>query len=154
MKMKKRLLALLAVLVMAASLVACGGEGSGDDKEAAAGVTVYTFDGTFNSETPNQFRNLYLVDEDTYVLEIEVLDSKDNTKHTVEFVMRGSYTKDGDQVTLTPGYGNGYAMNGSQAVPATVTPDNTGMLDVMFGTNGIYTFKLLEDGTYEPVVEE
>lgn len=153
--MKKRLLALLAVLVMVLGLVACGAaeEGSADDKEAA-GIPVYTFDGTFNSETPNQFRNLYLVDDDTYILEIEVLNSQDASQHTVEFVMRGSYTKDGDQVTLVPGYGNGYAMNGSQAVPATVTPENTGMLDVMLGTNGIYTFKLLENGTYEPVVEE
>ena len=57
----KRFLALAMALMMVFSFAACGG--SKDE----SGVKVYTMDGKFNSETVNQWRNLYLVDEDTYI---------------------------------------------------------------------------------------
>lgn len=146
MKLAKRLLVLVAAMMMVFGLVACGG---GSDE---AGVKVYTMDGKFNSETVNQWRNLYIVDEETYILELEVLNSQDATKHTVEFVMRGYYTDNGDgTITLEPGYGNGYAMNGEQMIPCTATADEwNGMFEAMFGVNGATTFTLNDDGTYLP----
>jgi len=148
MKLGKRCVVLAVVGMMAFGLIACGG--NTNTKEA--GVTVYTMDGKFNSETVNQWRNLYLVDEDTYILELEVLNSKDATQHTVEFVMRGTYVDNGDDtITLQPGFGNGYAMDGETKVPCTVSDDEwNGMFETMFGVNGATTFVLNEDGTYKP----
>lgn len=149
MKVFKKLALLAVAAMMLVSLAACGGSSSKND----SGVAKYTMDGKFNSETVNQWRNLYLVDEDTYILELEVLDSRDATRHTVEFVMRGEYVKNEDgSITLQPGYGNGYAMNGEQQIPCTATPAEwNGMFTAMFGVNGITTFTLNEDGTYLPV---
>lgn len=146
MKLAKRLLVLVAVVMMVLSLTACGT--SSDETD----LKVYTMDGTFNSETVNRWRNLYLVDEETYILELEVLDSQDATKHTVEFIMRGYYTDNGDgTITLKPGYGNGYAMNGDQMVPCIATEDEwNGMFEAMFGVNGATTFTLNDDGTFLP----
>ncbi len=145
MKLAKRLLVLVAAMAMVFSLTACGGNTD------EAGVKKYTMDGKFNSETVNQWRNLYLVDEDTYILELDVLNSQDATKHTVEFVMRGSYTLNGTTITLEPGYGNGYAMNGDQMIPCTATEAEWNQMFVaMFGVNGATSFTLNEDGTYVP----
>lgn len=146
MKLAKRLFVFVAAIMMIFGLVACGTSSSEAD------VKVYTMDGTFNSETVNQWRNLYLVDEDTYILELEVLNSQDVTKHTVEFVMRGQYTDNGDgTVTLQPGYGNGYAMDDDEKIPCIVTDDEwNGMFETMFGVNGATTFTLNDDGTYVP----
>lgn len=146
MKLAKRLLVLVAAMMMVLSLVACGGSNN------ESGVKLYTMDGKFNSETVNQWRNLYLVDEDTYILQLEVLDSQDATKHTVDFVMKGQYTDNGDgTITLAPGYGNGYAMNGEQQIPCTATDAEwNAMFEAMFGVNGATTFTLNDDGTYVP----
>lgn len=147
MKSSKRLFVFVVAVMMVLGLVACGG-GSSD----TTGVKIYTMDGTFNSETINRWRNLYLVDEETYILELEVLNSQDATKHTVEFVMRGYYTDNGDgTITLQPGYGNGYAMNGDQKLPCIATEDEwNDMFESMFGVNGATTFTLNEDGTFLP----
>lgn len=146
MKFAKRLVVLAMAAMMVFGMVACGGS---SDESA---VKVYTMDGKFNSEEVNQWRNLYLVDEDTYILELEVLNSKDTTKHTVEFVMRGNYTLDGTTITLEPGYGNGYAMNGESQLPCTCTPaEPNAMFEAMFGVNGAMSFTLNDDGTYLPV---
>ena len=143
----KRFLALAMALMMVFSFAACGGSSN------ESGVKVYTMDGKFNSETVNQWRNLYLVDEDTYILELDVLNSQDATKHTVEFVMRGEYVTNADgTITLQPGWGNGYAMNGETMLPCNATPDEWNQMFVaMFGVNGLTTFTLNEDGTYLPV---
>lgn len=145
MKLSKRLF--VVTVMMMCILAACGVSGS-DETE----VKKYTMDGKFNSETVNWWRNLYLVDEDTYILEIEVLNSKDATKHTVDFIMKGVYTDNGDNtITLQPGYGNGYAMNGDKQIPCTVAEDEwNGMFETMFGVNGATTFTLNDDGTYLP----
>ena len=146
MKVMKKVVVLTIAAMMALGVAACGSSNNEAD------VRVYTMDGKFNSETVNQWRNLYLVDEDTYILEIEVLNSQDTTKHTVEFVMRGSYVDNGDDtITLQPGFGNGYAMDGETMVPCTVTDDEwNGMFETMFGVNGATTFALSDDGTYKP----
>lgn len=142
---KKVLVVAMLVVAMLVCLTACGGKNE-------SGVKVYTMDGKFNSETVNQWRNLYLVDDDTYILELDVLNSQDSSKHTVEFVMRGSYTLNGSTIILQPGYGNGYAMNGETQLPCTYTPNEpNAMFDAMFGVNGIMTFTLNDDGTYVPV---
>lgn len=146
MKLLKKLLILVTAMMMVFGLVACG------DSSDESGVTVYTMDGTFNSETVNQWRNLYLVDEDTYILELEVLNSQDASKHTVDFVMKGQYIDNGDgTITLQPGYGNGYAMNGEQKLPCIATDEEWNvMFEAMFGVNGATTFTLNDDGTYVP----
>lgn len=148
MKLGRRCAVVIVAMMMVFGLVACGGNTGTNDQE----MKVYTMDGKFNSETVNQWRNLYLVDEDTYILELEVLNSKDATMHTVEFVMRGSYIDNGDDtITLQPGFGNGYAMDGEIKVPCTVSDDEwNGMFETMFGVNGATTFVLNEDGTYQP----
>lgn len=150
MKTMKRLVVLAMAAMMLFSFAACGNSNSND-----TGVKVYTMDGKFKSETVNQWRNLYLVDDTTYILELNVLDSQDASKHTVEFVMRGEYTTNSDgTITLQPGWGNGYAMNGDTMLPCTATPDEWNQMFVaMFSVNGITTFTLNSDGTYVPVEE-
>lgn len=146
MKLAKKLFVMIVGVMMMFSLTACG------ESSEEASVKLYTMDGTFNSETVNRWRNLYLVDEETYILELEVLDSQDPTKHTVEFVMRGYYTDNGDgTITLSPGWGNGYAMNGTQKFPCITTDEEwNSMFKEMFGVNGATTFTLKDDGTYVP----
>lgn len=137
---KKISLVVLAVVLL--SLVACGG------KEAENTVTYYKMDGMFNSEETNLWRNLYLVDEDTYILEIEALNSDGSGKITVEYVERGTYlmSEDGTQITLRDGYGSGYVMDEDSKI------DWTGKgMDTLLRVNGVRTFLLNEDGTWEPV---
>ena len=148
MRRTKRVWVLLMAVMMVCGLVACGSE----PKSETSSVNVYTMDGKFNSETVNMRRNLYLVDEDTYILELEVFNSQDLSQHTVEFIMRGVYEDHGDgTITLKPGYGNGYAMNGNQKLACTATEEewNT-MFEAMFGVNGATKFTLNENGTYIP----
>lgn len=145
MKLVKKSIVLVLAVMMLFGLMACGNESS------EVQVKKYTMDGKFNSEEVNWWRNLYLVDEDTYILEIEVLDSQDSSRNTVEFVMRGSYTLDGDKLTLSMGDGNGYVMNGKDKLACTT--GNEGwerVFNAMFGVNGATTFTLKEDGTYIP----
>lgn len=52
---------MIFVIVMMLGLTACG-NGSDD----AASIRTYTMNGKFNSDVENQFRTIYLVDEDTY----------------------------------------------------------------------------------------
>ncbi len=145
MNILKRTLVLFAVIIIGTNLIACGGSSQN------TGVKVYTMNGTFNSEENNIWRNLYLVDDDTYILEIEVLNSQDFTKHTVEFVMRGEYTLDGTTIALEPGYGSGYVMNGETKIPCTTnTEEWTTIFEAMFGVNGATKFTLNDDGTYKP----
>lgn len=145
MKIIRKSLVLVLVVMMLFGLMACGNETTESE------IKKYTMDGKFNSEEVNWWRNLYLVDEDTYILEIEVLDSQDATKHTVEFVMRGGYTLDGDKITLTMGDGNGYVMNGKDKIACTT--GNEGwerVFEAILGVKGVGSFTLKEDGTFIP----
>ena len=145
MKMMRKAIVLILAVMMLFGLTACGG----DTTEAQ--VKKYTMDGKFNSEEANWWRNLYLVDEDTYILEIEVLDSQNPELHTVEFVMRGQYTLNEDKITLTLGDGNGYVMNGQDKIACVTGSEGwERIFDAMFGVNGATTFVLNEDGTYKP----
>jgi len=145
MKMMRKAIVLILAVMMLFGLTACGG----DTTEAQ--VKKYTMDGKFNSEEANWWRNLYLVDEDTYILEIEVLDSQNPELHTVEFVMRGQYTLNEDKITLTLGDGNGYVMNGQDKIACVTGSEGwERIFDAMFGVNGATTFTLRDDGTYVP----
>lgn len=145
MKIARKSLVLIMAVMMLFGLMACGNETTEPQ------VTKYTMDGKFNSEEANWRRNLYLVDEDTYILEIEVLDSQDASKRTVEFVMRGAYTLDGNTITLTLGDGNGYVMNGSDKIACTTGSGNwENVFNAIMGVNGATSFTLKDDGTYVP----
>ena len=121
------------VLVGLFGLASCGGND----------VEVYTIEAKFNSEEINQWKNLYLIDEDNYVLTVKALDSKDMTTVTADFYMAGTYTREGDVVTLDPGYGFVKAMNGSTPIQMPVV-EGGAMYAAMMGTTG-YTYTL--DGT-------
>lgn len=143
MKLGKKLLVLALAVVAALSLVACGG--SKDE----AGVKVYTIEAKFNSDTVNQWKNFYLVDEDTYILTVDAVDSKDATKVTCDFVMKGNYTLDGDKLTIEMGYGSVYALNGDTPITMQINPEaGAAMYAAMMGTEGL-TYTLLEDGSFE-----
>lgn len=145
MKVLRKCLVLVLSVMMLFGLTACA------EETVEVQVQKYTMDGKFNSEEVNWWRNLYLVDEDTYILEIEVLDSQDATRNTVEFVMRGAYTIDGDKITLSEGDGNGYVMNGDDRLACTTGVEGWERLfDAILGVNGNMTFTLKEDGTYVP----
>lgn len=145
MKIVRKSLVLILAVMMLFGLMACGNE------TTETQIKKYTMDGKFNSEEVNWWRNLYLVDEDTYILEIEVFDSQDETKHTVEFVMRGEYTLDGDKITLSIGDGNGYVMNGKDKIACTT--GNEGwerVFETILGVKGVQSFTLKDDGTFVP----
>lgn len=140
----KKIVALMLVIIMSAlCLTACGGEAADN------GVKIYTVEAKFNSETVNQWKNIYLIDEDNYVLTVYAVDSKDATKTTADFYMAGKYTLDGNTLTLEPGYGYTYALNGDTPIEMPVS-EGGAMYAAMMGTTG-YTYTLLEDGSFEVV---
>lgn len=118
-------------------LASCGGNG----------VEVYTIEAKFNSEEVNQWKTLYLVDEDNYILTVKALDSKDMTTVTADFYMAGTYEREGDTVTLAPGYGYCKAMNGSMPIEMPVAGGGA-MYAAMMGTTG-YVYTLSGD-TFTP----
>lgn len=143
MKFTKRLVCLVLAMVAVLGLTACGG--SKND----SGVKVYTVEAKFNSDTVNQWKNIYLVDEDTYILTVYALDSKDNTKVTADFYMAGNYTLEGDVLNINLGYGYCKAMNGDTPIEMPVSPENGAMYYAMIGGQG--TSFTLSDGTFEMV---
>lgn len=139
----KKILAIMLVVIMAAlCLTACGGSGE------ESSVKIYTIEAKFNSETVNQWKTLYLVDDDNYILTVYAVDSKDATKVTADFYMAGKYTLEGNTVTLTPGYGYTYALNGDTPIEMPVA-EGGAMYFAMMGTQG-YTYTLGEDGSFAP----
>lgn len=143
----KKVITLVLVVVMAAlCLTAC----SSNSGAAAAdnGVKVYTVEAKFNSETVNQWKKIYLVDDHTYIATVYALDSKDSSIVTADFYMAGNYTLDGNTLVIEPGYGYCKAMNGDTPIEMAVS-EGGGMYFAMFGAS--YTFNLLEDGSFEVV---
>ena len=140
----KKVVAILLRVVMALSLTACG---SKDD----SGVKVYTVEAKFNSETINQWKKIILLDEDTYILTVDAVDSHDATHVTANFVMKGSYTLADDVVTLEPGYGSVYAMNGDTPITMQITPESAAaMYGAMMGSTG-WSWTLEKDGSFTAV---
>lgn len=147
MKLRKRLISLavlVVTLVAMAGLTACGGS-----SEEASGVKVYSVEAKFNSEEINQWKNIYLLDDSTYVITVYALDSQDPSKVTADFVMKGKYTLDGDTLNIELGYGYTTALNGDTPIEMAVTPDNAAMYYAMIGGNT--TTFTLSDGTFELV---
>lgn len=144
MKLTKKLLVLVFAVAAMFGLVACGGSDTADN-----GVKVYTVEAKFNSDEVNQWKNIYLLDDDTYVFTVYALDSQDNTKVTADFYMAGNYTLDGDVLTIELGYGYCKALNGDTPIEMAVTPDNPAMYYAMAGAQA--TSFTLTDGTFEIV---
>lgn len=139
----KKIVAILLLVVMALCLAACGKDESG--------VKVYTVEAKSNSETINQWKKIVLLDEDTYILTVDAVDSRDATRVTANFVMKGSYTLADDVVTLEPGYGSVYAMNGDTPITMQITPESAAaMYGAMMGSTG-WSWTLEKDGTFTAV---
>lgn len=146
--MKRIVLVLLVILLTVCSLAACGGE------NAEPEVKVYTVEAKFNSDTVNQWKRLYLLDGDNYVLTVDAVDSRDASRVTAAFYMAGEYTVNEDgTVTIQPGYGYARVMNGETPMEVTVTPDENGVMDNMYLTmiGQFTTFALNSDGTWEGI---
>lgn len=140
----KKIVAILLLAVLALSLTACGKDDSG--------VKVYTVEAKFNSETINQWKKIVLLDEDTYIITVDAVDSKDATRVTADFVMKGSYTLDGTTLSIQPGYGSVYAMNGDTPITMQITPESAAaMYGAMMGTTS-WTYTV-EDGTFTAIEE-
>lgn len=168
MKLFRNILALMLALMLVLGMVACGGQEAGTNEggnstdggnsteppvvENLSGVQAYVMEAKFNSDTVNQWKTIYLVDEDTYIITVYALDSKDNTKVTADFYMSGSYTLEGNLMTIQPGYGFTKALNGDTPIQMPVMPDENG------GFSGMYyamigqfnSFVLNADGTWLP----
>lgn len=139
----KKVITLVLVVVMAAlCLTACSSEKSADN-----GVKVYVVEGKHNSETINKWQKIYLVDDHNYIITVYALDSKDSSIVTADFYMAGTYTLDGNTLTINPGYGYCKAMNGDTPIEMAVS-EGGGMYFAMMDNTG-YTFTLLEDGSFE-----
>lgn len=145
--MKRMFLFLLVMLLTLCAFTACNGETSQEFK-------VYTNEEKFNSDTVNLWKRLYLLDEDNYVITVDAVDSQDATAVTADFYMAGKYTVNDDgTVTIQPGYGYAYAMNGDTPVKIAVAPDENGMMANMYLTmiGQFTTFALKSDGTWEGI---
>lgn len=144
----KRSLALLLVAILAVSvLTACGGQ-----QETA--VKVYTVEEKFNSDTVNQWKSLYLLDEDNYVLTVNALDSADTSRVTADFYMAGKYvTNEDGTVTILPGYGYAKVLNGDEPMEFPVGPDENGTMGNLYLTmiGQFTTFELNNNGTWEGI---
>lgn len=135
---------ILAILLMALFLFGCA-------QQQEQTVSVYTVEEKFNSATVNQWKTLYLLDEDTYTLTVYALDSQDGKTVTADFYMTGKYIQNEDgTVTLQAGYGYAKMMNGDIPVEMQVTPDANGQLsNLYYSMIGQFdTFILNDDGTW------
>lgn len=144
--MKKWTAWILAILV-AVSLCACSEQQNG-------AVRTYTVESKFNSETVNQWKTLYLLNEDQYVITVYALDSQDSSRVTADFYMTGKYiTNEDGSVTLQPGYGHADVLNGDTPISMTITPDVNGRMHSMYYSvvGEFDTFILNQDGTWTGV---
>lgn len=132
----KKILSCFAVLALALvsllGLASCG---------ESNGVEKYVVEAKFNSEEVNQWKTLYLIDEDNYVITVYALDSKDMETVTADFYMAGTYTREGNVVTIELGYGYCKAVNGGIPMEFAITPLTGGaMYAAMMGSAGtVYT---------------
>ncbi len=140
----KRIFACLLIVVAVLGLYGCAQQNENV-------VRAYTVEEKFNSDTVNQWKTLYLLDEDTYTLTVYALDSQDGKTVTADFYMTGEYTKNANgSVTLQAGYGYAKMMNGDIPVEMQVQPDaNGGLSSLYYSMIGQFdTFILNNDGTW------
>lgn len=145
--MRKCIWFLLCVFAIILLLTACGG-----GQETA--VKVYTVTEKFNSDTVNQWKTLYLLDEDNYVLTVDAVDSDDPSRETADFYMAGNYITNQDgTVTILPGYGYAKVLNGDVPMEFAIEPEENDTMGNMYLTmiGQFTTFKLNSDGTWEGI---
>ena len=114
-------------------------------------VQVYTLEEKVSSTTVNQWKTLYLLDEDNYVLTVYALDPLDPETVTTDLYMAGKYTKnENGTVTLQPGYGYAETRHGDIPVNMPVQPDANGQMSRLYldMIGEFDTFILNKDGTW------
>ncbi len=106
MKLVKRLVVLVAALTMALGLVACGGE-------------KYPLEYKYESNEPGvqgMKASLTLEEDGTFKYTFVATSTNDPSKVVMDLEATGTYTKDGDTVTIELGDVKGYAMNGESKI--------------------------------------
>lgn len=137
----KRLYSVLLAVLVALFLFGCSAK-------AENGVQVYTVEETVNSATVNQWKTLYLLDEDNYVLTAYALDGE---TVTTDFYMAGKYIRnENGTVTLKPGHGYAEMLHGEIPVQMQVQPDANGQMSSLYRDviGEFDTFILNKDGTW------
>ena len=140
----KRIYTILLTILAVLFLFGC----SAEDEN---GVQVYTVEEAVNSATVNQWKTLYLLDEDNYVLTVCALDPLDSKTVTTDFYMAGKYTKnENGTVTLQPGHGYAEMLHGEIPVQMQVQPDANGKMSILYldAVGEFDTFILNKDGTW------
>ena len=115
------------------------------------GVQVYTVEEAVDSATVNQWKTLYLLDEDNYALTVYKLDPLDASIVTTDLYMTGKYTKnENGTVTLHPGYGYAEMLHGDIPVQMQIQPDANGQMSHLYVDmiGEFDTFILNKDGTW------
>ena len=105
--MMKKLVVLVAALTMVLSLTACGGEKY---------PLVYTYKVEWSEGVRGQDASLTLNEDGTYEYKFHSTDSKDPDKTVMDLTATGTYTRDGDTVTITLDEIKGQAMNANTLI--------------------------------------
>lgn len=137
MKVVKKLLVLVAVLTMALSLVACG------EKYPL----VYTYHVDWTQGVRGQDATLTLNEDGTFEYKFHSTDSKDPNKTVMNLTAKGTYTKEGNMVTIELGEIKGEALNANTPIDMS---NETGYK--LTYAQGATTFELDGD-TFIPIVE-
>ena len=140
----KRIYAILLAILTVLFLFGCSAQ-------TENGVQVYTLEEQVYSATVNQWKTLYLLDEDNYAWTVYALDPLDGKTVTTDLYMTGKYTKnENGTVTLQPGYGYAEMRHGDIPVQMQVQPDANGQMSHLYVDmiGEFDTFILNDDGTW------
>lgn len=141
MKLMKKLVVLVAAMTMAFGLVACGGETWPKEYK----ISEARGEG-------EQAMSLTLEEDGTYAWNFYATESNGSGNVVMNVDMTGTYTIDGDTVTLVTAEGEGYYVAGASQTPFTFTMDEPGMYANTMAM-GSFVFTVADDGTFAPVVE-
>lgn len=142
--MKKYILLMLIAALLLTGLSACA-------QEEDQGVRTYKVEGKFNSNEVNQWKTLYLLDEDHYMITVYALDSQDAQRVTADFYVSGKYvTNEDGSITLQPGYGYAELLNGETPISVEICPDVNGNMSSIYDSvvGRFDTVILNDDGTW------
>ena len=137
----KRIYTLLIAILAVLCLFGCSAQQENS-------VQIYTVEECVHSATVNQWKTLYLLDEDTYTLTVYALDG---ATVTTDFYMTGKYTKNPDgTITIQPGHGYMDMLHGDIPVKRQVQPDANGQMSLVYWElmGDCDTFILNKDGTW------
>ena len=137
MKLAKRLLVLVAAMAMVFTLTACGG--SDFPKE-------YKYTEPFGQG--EQVMTITLEEDGTYLFAFTATASNGSGDIVMDQSMTGTYTLDGDTLTLDTAEGSGYYTAGSSKTEFTITKDEPGMY-VNTTSRGSFVFTIDGD-TFVP----